>query len=201
MMTDNPTTEPSSRNIIAAFIFVAVALVGGAVLLLASRPQPVQITINPPVPTATPDPTATPEPIEVYITGAVQNPQTTHNLPVGSHVQDAIDAAGGILDTADLDRVNLAGILRDGDQVHVPAVGEEEGDVALATPSSSGLVRINSGTLEELDTLPGVGPALAERIIAYREANGPITDLDTLGAVSGIGPALLEGLEGLIEFD
>lgn len=200
-MTDNPSPEPSSRSIIAAFVIVTLAIVGGAVLLLVSRPDPVQITINPPVPTATPEPTATPLPIEVYITGAVGNPQTTHLLPVGSRVQVAIDAAGGMLEDADLDRVNLSGILRDGDHVHVPRLGEADGDLALATPSSSGLVRINSATLEELDTLPGIGPALAERIIAYREANGPITDLDMLGGVSGIGPALLEGLEGMIEFD
>ena len=117
-MNDQP--EAPARNVIFAFIIIALAIVGGAALLLISRPQPVEITINPPIPTSTPEPTATPGPITIYITGAVQETQTTLTLPADSRVQDAIDAAGGILEGADLDRVNLAQILRDGDQIHVP---------------------------------------------------------------------------------
>ncbi|HLV36889.1 MAG TPA: helix-hairpin-helix domain-containing protein [Spirillospora sp.] len=196
-MNDYP--EPPVRNVVFAFIILAAAIVGGGALLLVTRPQPVQITINPPVPTASPLPTASPGPITIYITGAVQQPQTTLSLPAGSRVQDAIDAAGGLLDDADLDRVNLAQVLRDGDQVHVPS--QTGGDTVLATPGTGGLVFINRATSEELQTLPGVGPALAERIIAYREANGPFSSLDDLDNVSGIGPALLSGLEGLVAFD
>lgn len=196
-MNDYP--EPPVRNVVFAFIILAAAIVGGGALLLVTRPQPVQITINPPVPTATPLPTASPGPITVYITGAVRQPQTTLSLPAGSRVQDAIDTAGGLLEDADLDRVNLAQVLRDGDQVHVPS--HTGGDTVLATPNTSGMVFINRATSEELQTLPGVGPALAERIIAYREANGPFSSLDDLDNVSGIGPALLSGLEGLVAFD
>lgn len=197
-MNDQP--QPLARTTILAFFLLAFAIVGGGALLLLTRPQPVQITINPPVPTAAPAPTHTPGPITVYITGAVQRPQTSLALPAGSRVQEAIDAAGGLLDGADLDRVNLAQVLRDGDQVHVPSAGEA-GDTILATPNTGGMVSINRATTEELQTLPGVGPALAGRIITYRDENGPFMSLDDLDNVSGIGPSLLAELEGLVSFD
>jgi competence protein ComEA len=196
-MADN-LPEPSPRNTIMAFLIVAVAIVGGAILLLSTRPQAVQITINPPVPTVTPQPTVTPAPIVVFVTGAVAEPATLITLPPGSRVQDAIDEAGGVTDSANLEAVNLAQILHDGDQVHVPEQGVE---TVLATPSGGTIVHINSATLEELDTLPGVGPAMAQAIIDYREANGPFLDMAALDEVSGIGPGVLEDLEGLIAFD
>lgn len=192
--------QPPARTTILAFFLLAFAIVGGGVLLLVTRPQPVQITINPRLPTATAEPTATPGPITVYITGAVQQPQTTLSLPFGSRVQEAVEAAGGLLDEADRDRVNMAQILRDGDQVHVPSLGGEN-EVIVATPNSGGMVFINRATTEELETLPGVGPALAGRIITYRDENGPFTSLDDLDNVSGIGPSLLAEMEGLISFD
>jgi competence protein ComEA len=128
-------------------------------------------------------------------------------LPQGSRVVDAIDAAGGATEAGDLDRANLAGLLRDGDQIHVfpqPGMGTEEptpDDSFLATPQGGEVVYINRASAEELQTLPGIGPALAARIIEYRETNGPFTSMEDLDAVSGIGPALLEDLEGLISFE
>lgn len=196
-MTDQ-IPEPSPKVTILVFVVVLLSIIGGAALLLSTQPQPVQIIINPPVPTGTPLPSDTPAPIMVYITGAVANPEQTLTLPPGSRVQDAIDAAGGTTETADLELVNLASILRDGDQIHVPEINQE---VALPTASGGGIVHINSATVEELDALPGVGPALAERIIAYRELNGPFTALEDLDHVEGIGPALLADLQGLIVFD
>lgn len=199
-MNDLPQNEPASRGIIAAFVIVALAIVGGAVLVLASRPQPVQITINPPAPTATPLPTSTPAPLTVYVTGAVNEPFATLSLPPGSRVQDALDAAGGTTENADMTRVNVAQMLRDGDQVHVPEMGEAV-TMATATPGGDTVVYINTASSEQLETLPGVGPALAQRIIEFREENGPFTSLEDLDAVSGIGPALLENLAGLVVFD
>lgn len=192
--------ETSSRTLIIMFVVLSLVIIGGAILLVVTRPEPVQITINPPVATATPEPSPTPSPILVYVTGAVAEPETTVELPANSRVQDAIDAAGGIVGDADTTRVNLAGILRDGDQVHVPIISANDDEQIVATPSGGGIVNINTATSEELQLLPGVGPALAERIITYREENGTITDIEDLDNVSGIGPALLEGFEGLVEF-
>ena len=197
-MNDNLRPEPSSRNTIAAFIIVLVALVGGAVLLLTNRPQPVQITINPPNPTATPAPTPTFAPITVYVTGAVQKPDQTITLPYRSRVQDAITAAGGTTADANLEKVNLADYLHDGDQVHVPVKGQA---VELPTPSGGVVVHINTATAEELDTLPGIGPTLAADIIAYRDANGMFKSMSNLDNVPGVGPALMEQLQGLLAFD
>jgi competence protein ComEA len=189
----------SSARAVIIYAILIVAVIAAIALLLASRPQPVSITVNPPPPTGTPAPTLTPSPITVYITGAVAQSGITITLPYASRVEEALAAAGGALPEADLERINLAAFLRDGDQVHVPLQGE--GDTVLATPSGGQLVRINTATLEEIDTLPGIGPALAERIIAYREANGTFASLDDLDQVEGIGPDLLAEIAVLVVFD
>lgn len=183
-------------------MIVTLAIVAGAALLLTTRPQPVQIVVNPPVPTETPSPTTTPAPLQVYITGAVRQPQITVELPPGSRVQDAVEAAGGLAEDADLDRINLAGLLSDGDQVHVfPRTAEVLAEEALPTPTGGEVVNINTANVATLEMLPGIGPALAQEIIAYRSANGPFTSLEDLDAVPGIGPALLEQLAPLVVFE
>ena len=112
---------------------------------------------------------------------------------------DAAAAAGGLTDLADPSLVNMAGILRDGDQVHVRAIQSD--DEALPTPSGGQRVYVNTATLDELQTLPGVGPAIAQRIIDYRQENGPFERFDDLGNVSGIGLATLEEWRELILLD
>jgi competence protein ComEA len=191
--------QTSTRTVIIVFTLVVLSIAGGVVLLLSTRPQPVQITINPPIPTSTPEPTYTPEPILIYVTGAVANPQTTVSVPAGSRVQDVIDAAGGLTDNANLDLVNLAAIVRDGDQVHIPEIGQST--EALPTPSGGEVVFVNTATLEELMTLPGIGERTAQAIIDYRDANGPFISLEDLDEVSGIGPSTLEAIKDFVSFD
>lgn len=208
MIDDLPQPSPSPVVTIIAVLVVVAAIIGGLLLLQQTQPQPVQIVINPPVPTATPAPTNTPNPIEVYVTGAVAEPESVVTLPRDSRVEAAIAAAGGVTADADLTRVNLADRLHDGAQIHVPfaaTAGPEPvatlTEVALPTPVGGAVVYINTATLPELTELPGVGETLAQRIIDFREANGPFMSLDDLDQVNGIGPSLLGDLEGLISFE
>jgi len=197
-------SQASPLSTLVAFIIVGVLIVGSGALLLSSRPEPVQITIHPPIPTATPQPTATPSPILVYVTGEVNQPETTVEIAYGSRVVDAINAADGFTDNADKTLVNLAGLLHDGDQVHVPAIINADNNLeheTLPTPSGGVVIYINSATLDELETLPGVGPALAQRILDYRTTNGSFSRLEDLDNVSGIGEAMLNNLRDLISFD
>ncbi|MBN2305344.1 MAG: SLBB domain-containing protein [Anaerolineae bacterium] len=143
--------------------------------------------------------TPTPGSLVVYVTGEINKPETIANLPIGSRVQDAIDAAGGPTGNADLDRVNLSQLLNDGDMVYVPPL---DGDaISTPTPNRPPLVHINSATVEELDALPGIGPSLAQAIVDYRTENGPFLNLEDLDNVPGIGPSKLEAIRDLVVFD
>lgn len=187
----------STRGWIVALLLLGAALLAGAAALLGSRPQPVEITILPAAATATPTASPPPAPVMVYVTGAVARPESLVSLPAGSRVEDAIAAAGGAQASADLTAINQAARVRDGDQVHVPQTGET---AVLATPGFR-LVYINSAETEELETLPGVGPALAAAILAYRASAGPFLSLEDLDAVDGIGPRMLETLGPLVSFE
>lgn len=201
---------PSSGNsgldryqpLLTILLIVAIAVGAGAFLL--GRPPATTITVIPPPPTATPAPTPSPNPIQVYVTGAVARPEEIVTVPFGSRVADAIEAAGGFTDEADRASTNLADILHDGDQVHVFSNSDrpvDGGEVILATPSDHGIVYLNSATQEELETLPRIGPAMAERIIAYRDANGLFAQLEDLLNVDGIGPATLEAIEAFVSLE
>lgn len=151
--------------------------------------------------------------IYVDVAGAVAAPAVVV-LPEGARVQDAIDAAGGLAADADLAAVNRAAVVADGAKVVVPRIGEAvpaaaSGEAgagatgAAASPAagsaaSSGPVNINSASADELDALPGVGPATAAAIIEDRTQNGPFTAPEDLMRVSGIGEKKLARLEGLI---
>jgi competence protein ComEA len=116
----------------------------------------------------------------------------TYTLPPGSLVDDAVRVAGGPTADADLERINLARELYDSDQVHVPRFGE-----VLSTPtpygvSADGRIDINLADAALLETLPGIGPTIAQRIVEYREMNGYFTTVEELQAVSGIGPGKFE---------
>lgn len=147
--------------------------------------------------------------VTVHVSGAVADPGVIE-LPAGSRVDDAVEAAGGLTEAADLAAVNLARMLVDGEQIHIPEPGETppvtaagpgesdgtEGGGAAGGSSTSGgdggLIDINTATAAQLEELPGVGPAIAQRIVEHRELNGPFQSVDDLQEVSGIGPATLE---------
>ena len=186
-------------TIILFLVFIILIALGG-LLLLRSRPEPAAIIIHPPLPTATSLPTAAPGPVLVYVTGAVHQPGSLHLLPFGSRVTDAVAAAGGLTDLAVLSLVNMAGSLRDGDQIHAPSIHQVGGGAVLPTPSV-GRVDVNTATVAELETLPSIGPVMAQRIVNYRGIVGPFASLDELDHVSGIGPATLAELRGLVAFD
>ncbi|WP_459647646.1 helix-hairpin-helix domain-containing protein [Kitasatospora sp. Ki12] len=142
--------------------------------------------------------------VVVDIGGRVHLPGL-HTLPGGSRVADALRAAGGVLPETDTRNLNLARVLTDGEQLMVgeqaaapaaPATGTGNGPPPPATPRPP--VSLNRATLEQLDTLPGVGPTLAQRILAYRTSHGSFRSLDQLRQVSGIGARTYAELRPLL---
>jgi competence protein ComEA len=137
--------------------------------------------------------------VAVHVAGRVRHPGLVR-LPAGSRVQDAITAAGGATSGADLDAVNLARKLTDGEQVRVPGPGDPAPpppDAAAGPATPSAPLDLNTATVEQLDTLPGVGEVTAGRIVAYRSAH-PFTTVDELLEVPGIGQRRFEQLKDLV---
>lgn len=128
----------------------------------------------------------------VDVTGAVARPGV-YRLPAGSRVDDAVQRAGGATAAAQLEVVNLAAKLADGQQVVVPK-GGPGGTVASAGAAEDGPISLGTATVEQLDTIDGIGPVTAEDIVKYREEHGGLSSVDQLDQVSGIGPATMEAL-------
>jgi len=137
----------------------------------------------------------------VDVSGAVHRPGV-YKLPTGSRVNDALLEAGGATGKADLTLINRAATLTDGQQVlvleKVSAASAATAPSGSAATAAAAPIHLNSATAEQLDELPGVGPATAERIIEYRTTNGPFKTVDELDSVSGIGPAKLADLRDLV---
>ncbi len=143
----------------------------------------------------TPFPTVTPEPLVVYVGGAVRNPHRVYTLPAGSLVADAIEAAGGPAENADLDALNLAQPLVMHQHIVVPTLPPTaEAAQGMPSPPATGKIDINTATAEELQQLPGIGPTRAHDIVSYRETHGPFPSIEALQQVPGIGPATYEKL-------
>ncbi|GAB4432075.1 MAG: hypothetical protein Fur0044_29580 [Anaerolineae bacterium] len=209
-----------NRNIVfVSLLFIAI---GGAGVFYMNQPMAqAQVEIRP-VATATATvaptvaPSPTPSPVRVYVTGAVAN-SDVYFLPAGSIIKDAIAAAGGFTAEADPERINQALELQDQQQIHVPRKNEVDAPPPVqggpvmtelnssqgsgssrSAPVAGGTININTATLEQLDSLPGVGPAIAQRIIDYRESMGGFKTVEEITQVSGIGEATLAKIKDLI---
>jgi competence protein ComEA len=215
--------DPGRAGVIGLAVVGVVAVLVTVFTILNDRPPPVVSAKLPPVQmvsstspttgTSGPNPDA---PVVVSVVGLVKKPGLVTLTP-GMRVSDAVDAAGGPLDGADLIGLNMARKVADGEQILVgiasPAgvtsvmgssISSSPSGVAQAPPvggtatAPGHLVDLNAATLEQFETLPGVGPVTAAAIIAWRNANGRFTNVEQLGEVDGIGPARLAKLHDLV---
>jgi competence protein ComEA len=180
-------------------------LAGGVIWLVSAPPRGEAIALLPP---------PTPTPMKIHVSGAsgaVANPGV-YSLRAGSRVQDAIQAAGGISAHGDTESINLAARLVDGEKVHIPQKSQNLESSSPSEPSENqpnpsqsstteNLIDINTASQSELEELSGIGPVIAQRIIDYREANGPFDRIEDLQKVSGIGPVTFEKIKDQITVD
>jgi competence protein ComEA len=215
--------DPGRAGVVALGVVGALAVLVTVFTLVRDDPPPVVSAKLPPVqmvsstsPTAG---SAAPEPdgpVVVSVVGLVHRPGLV-TLDSGARIADALTAAGGTLDGADLIGLNMARRVSDGEQIVVgitspPGAPSSMGSSITPPPGQSaapapggdsdsappGPVNLNTATPEELDALPGIGPVMASAIIAWRDANGPFASIEQLGEVDGIGPARLEKLRDLV---
>ncbi len=181
----NPGGDIRASVQLVVFVLLAVALAGGIFSLLRQpSPDPVEILL----------PTETPVPeIKVYVNGAVHRPGVYRVQPE-DRLEDVLALAGGLTRDADPSTVNLAMRVSDEAHFHIPSLGE----TPLESTPAPGLVNINTATMEELQTLRGIGEQKAGDIVHFREENGPFARVEDLLKVSGIGPKTLEDLRSLV---
>jgi len=172
------------RGVLLVGLAVVVAVAIGLWYGFGAHPGPPE----PPATIVEIAPTTQPEVI-VHVTGAVVHPGLVR-VTGGARIADVVAAAGGSLPGADLSAVNLAAPVADGDRIDIPM----HGGVMTGSASVDRGVDLNSATVEELQTLTGVGPVLAERIFAYRQEHGPFRSVEDLLDVPGIGESKLAGL-------
>ena len=167
------------------FLLLAAAL-GGGIFSLLRQPQPDPVEILLPTPTPVPE-------IKVFVSGAVHLPGL-YKVDPEDRLEDVLAMAGGLTQDADPARVNPSLRVRDEAHFYIPSLGESPPD---STPEN-GAININTATVEELQTLQGIGEQKAGDIVHYREENGPCSRVEDLLKVSGIGPKTLEDLRPLI---
>jgi competence protein ComEA len=203
-----PIVLSRRRVLLGGLLLVAALLVGARFVVRAGTPAGAPA---PPIVGSAEDPTgagsvsagASPAPstrLVVYVVGAVRRPGL-YRVPQGSRVADAVARAGGVTRKADPAALNLAAPVADGEQVLVPArlpraVAEAQGAPTPGVPV--GPIQLSSATAEQLDSLPGIGPATAQKILDYRAEHGAFRSVDELDEVPGIGPTRVEQLRGLV---
>jgi len=192
------------REILGLVVLVTAVIAGAALWYVRSLPSQIHIETTGPYagdgPAASTTSSAPPAPatIVVYVSGLVRHPGV-YEFQEGQRIVDAVARAGGARRGADLTTLNLAALLVDGEQIIVGAAGAPGASSGTIVGSGSGgdgagPVNLNTATLDQLETLPGIGPALGQRIIDYREEHGPFQSVDDLLNVSGIGEKRLEDL-------
>jgi competence protein ComEA len=187
------------KRIIDILIGILLGLLAAGGLFVTTRPQqtgsPVALL-----------PTPTSEPIVVYVTGSVQRPGV-YTLPRDSRLVNLVQEAGGFLEGTDLNQINLAEALKDEQRVVIPGLTavptpiltiNDKGLLVTPTPFAGTKININTADVTLLDTLPGIGPSTAQKIVEYREANGLFKRVEDLLKIPGIGPSTLEKIQGMI---
>ncbi len=181
---------PMYKRSMAVFLVLAVLIIGGS--LYGYYEKDTAITLD----AAAKDDLPATE-ITVYVSGAVNKPGVV-KLPEKARVVDAVNLCGGVLASADAGKINMAQALKDGMQIVVPerlAANTSGNEVQSKAGSSSKLINVNTADAKELDGLPGVGPAMAQRIIEYRTTSGPFQAIEDLKKVHGMGAAKFEKLK------
>jgi competence protein ComEA len=188
-----------ARVAAGALLVIGVAVVAFALLRPSTPSPPPELTLPMASTSAsTAAPTTAAASLVVHAAGAVVRPGL-YRLPPGARVDDLVAAAGGVASDADVDRINLAALLVDGERVYVPRLGEAVPVAGGDAASSSGPIDLNTANESQLDTLPGIGPATAKAIVDERaRRGGRFTSVDDLLNVRGIGPAKLEQLRPLV---
>jgi competence protein ComEA len=186
------------RSVLKILLGVLAGFMLAGLLLLISRTP-----TGPSIPLV---PAPTKEPLVVQVVGAVPRPGV-YEFPEGARVRDAVAAAGGLLTEADMSLINQAAPLEDGQLLEIPSINGTPGTplAPVSTPvpgttpiPNADLININTATLEQLDSLPGIGPTTAQKIIDYRTEHGPFTSIDKIMDVSGIGPSTFDKIKNLI---
>jgi len=182
---------PMYKRSMAVFLVLAVLIIGGSLYGYYEKDKVITLDAA-----AKGDLPATE--ITVYVSGAVNKPGVV-TLPEKARVVDAVNLCGGVLATADAGKINMAQALKDGMQIVIPerlAANSSGNDVqSKVSGGSSGLININTANAKELDDLPGVGPAMAQRIIEYRTTSGAFQAIEDLKKVHGMGAAKFEKLK------
>jgi competence protein ComEA len=170
------------KSFLNIVIGILIGLLATGIIIITTSPQrgePVTLLS-----------TSTPGKITVYVSGAVATPGV-YVLPEGSRVDNAIQAAGGFITGSEKERVNLAALIIDGEQIDVPGLSS-------TNRINAGRVNINTASASELDALPGIGPSTAQAIVDYRIQNGSFQTIQAIQLVPGIGPVTFNGIQDYI---